>query len=59
MQGGILVDDPEEEHAAMTLSQMPSVDLQVLALRLAGAHSPARALVWLIAATQGLGTAAP
>ena len=28
VQGGILVDDPEEENAAMTLSQMPSVDLQ-------------------------------
>ena len=28
VQGGILVDDPEEENAAVTLSQMPSVDLQ-------------------------------
>lgn len=28
VQGGILVDDPKEENAAMTLSQMPSVDLQ-------------------------------
>ena len=28
VQGGILVDDPEEENAAMTLSQTPSVDLQ-------------------------------
>ena len=28
VQGGILVDDPEEENAAATLSQMPSVDLQ-------------------------------
>lgn len=26
--GGILVDDPDEENAAITLSQMPSVDLQ-------------------------------
>lgn len=28
VQGGILVDDPEEENAAVTLSQTPSVDLQ-------------------------------
>lgn len=28
VQGGILVDDPDEENAAITLSQMPSVDLQ-------------------------------
>lgn len=28
VQGGILVDDPEEENASVTLSQMPSVDLQ-------------------------------
>ena len=28
VQGGILVDDPEEENAAVTLSQMPSVDLR-------------------------------
>ena len=28
VQGGILVDDPEEENAAVTLSQMPLVDLQ-------------------------------
>ena len=28
VQGGILVDDPEEENAAVTLSQMPSVDQQ-------------------------------
>lgn len=28
VQGGILVDDPEEENAAVPLSQMPSVDLQ-------------------------------
>ena len=28
VQGGILVDDPEEENAAVPLSQTPSVDLQ-------------------------------
>jgi DNA-binding transcriptional LysR family regulator len=44
--------------AALLDDRLPAVDLQVLALRLSGAHSPAGALVWEIAATQGLGTAA-
>lgn len=43
--------------AAVLDDRLPAVDLQVLALRLAGAHSPAGALVWEIAATQGLGSA--
>lgn len=39
VQGGILVDDPEEENASVTLSQMPSVDLQEMS------NAPAEILV--------------